>query len=286
MKTYYHLLALVLVTFLASHAKAESGNPEETIAMVGAVAITRQDLLDYARPPIMRPYLNIPGGPMRILDNMIKERLLVLEGERLGMPKLDSAEGGDSAYAISVRLRKAPRCAPPDETTAKAFYDGHPGKFSTPLYLRLNRYGLRFSPQNESTISEKLLALKRDITAGVTNFTALSDLSEDEIGRTRHGDIGYLPYDDPTNPIMSTLSLAQIGQVIGPLKQKDMLFLYQVTARREPVLTPYDSIKNEVSAAQQEECYSQKLDALFTELKQRWPVKILTEDITPNPVVK
>lgn len=280
MKTGILLLSL-LAGLMAGPLWAESIRENPVLATIGTdYTVSKVDLISYARPlPNLFPYLTIPGGPRRILDDMIKTRLLINEGLRLGMPRPGPESGGDTAYAIAVRLRLAPRCAAPDESTVRAYYDAHPEQFSSPAFLRLNRFGLRFTPENREAVSARLQALVGNLVRGETSFAALAPDSDDEFGKSRAGDLGFVAQEDTSSPITAELLKAKIGQIVGPLEQGDMLYLYQITARRDGVLEPYAGIRANVAEKQQQACYTQRVNEMFETLKQRWPVKYLLDDI-------
>lgn len=281
MKKQIILLALLFAGLTAGPLWAESKQENPALATIGDnLTITKFDVLNYARPlPNLYPYLTIPGGPKRILEDMIRTRLLIMEGERLGMPRPGAESGGDTAYAIAVRLRLAPRCAPPDETAARTYFNAHPEQFSTPLFLRLNRFGLKYTPENREKINARLQSLAAQLSKGEVTFAAIAADSDDEFDRFRKGDLGYVAQDDASNPIMAELAKAGTGQVIGPLEQGEMLYLYQITGRREPLPESYENIKAVVAEKQQTDCYRQRVETMFDTLKQRWPVKILLDNI-------
>lgn len=285
-KCIYSLYFILLLTF-SDQTLGNTDTHDVVIATIGDnISITKQELINYGRSlPHLVAYLGIPGGPMRILDDMIKQQLLVLEGKRLGMDQPDLTNiGGNTGLAISVRLRLAPRCSQPDDNTVKAYYLAHPEMFSTPLLLNLNRFGLSFTPENEAYVFNKMSSIKDKLLKGEITFLTIASESDDEIDRARHGNIGFISADDMRNPIIQELTNSLPKQIVGPVKQKNRLYLYQVIDRREPLLAPYESnIKQDVANMQQEECYQTRVDDMFTTLKQRWPVKILIEDIGIHP---
>jgi hypothetical protein len=273
------ILALALLIHQPALAETEASNP--VLATVAEHAITKQDLLNYGREsPYLLPYLSIPGGPMKILNDMINERLLILEGERLGIAK---GETSSPAYAYQVRSHLAPACPIPDEGTAKSYYEEHPEKFSTPIFLRLYRFGLPFTAENESAVFNQLSELGNSVRRGETTLADAVANGKNESMVVRQGDLGFLPYDDTDNPIMKELTRAPINQIVGPLKQKDWFFLYQVTDRREPILASYERIKDEAAKVEREECSRLKFKELLDELKQRWPVRMLVDEIDVRP---
>ncbi|MBZ0104743.1 MAG: peptidyl-prolyl cis-trans isomerase [Sulfuricella denitrificans] len=278
---HFFLLPLLLVGLMAGPLRAESKQDNPALATIGSdLTITKFDVINYARPlPNLYPYLTIPGGPKRILEDMIRTRLLIMEGERLGMPRSGAENGGDTAYAIAVRLRLAPRCAPPAESAVRAFYDAHPDQFSSPLFLRLNRFGLRYTPDNRNAVNARLQAMAARLSGGEVTFAAIAADSDDEFDRFRGGDLGFVAQEDASNPIMAELAKAKTGQVIGPLEQGEMLYLYQVSGRREPVPESYESVRVQAAEKQQSDCYRQRVEAMFDTLKARWPVKILLDNL-------
>lgn len=260
-------------------------NGAEAVATVAGEPITDQDIVHYARgQPLIAPYLSIPRGPMRILDNMIKERLLLLEGQRLGMPKPAEHEGGEVAYLAQIRKALVKPCPEATEEQVRAFYDAHPELFSTPLFLRLSRIGIQ-TKSGEAQAVAKLREIQGRIQRGELTFAAAATAhSEDPLGRERAGDIGFLPVE-AGNAILDQLQQAKRDEIVGPVQEQGMAYLYQVTDRREPILEPYTTARTQAVQEQARDCRQRALDDVFTELKKRWPVAILVRDIgiTPEP---
>lgn len=220
---------------------------------------------------------------MVLLDNMIKERLFLLEGKRLGIARPEK-EDHDFAYALKVREELLKPCPEPTEAEAKAFYAAHPEVFSTPLLLRVSRIGLRFSEDTIVEVEEKLRAILQRIESGQLSFAeAASRYSEDTLSKARGGDIGFEPIADLQNPVFALMSQASDKDIIGPVQEKDMLYLYQVTDRREPILEPYETARARAGTEQRKNCQQRVSEQLIAELKQRWPVKILVDEISIQP---
>lgn len=281
------LLRILLVLLAVQPLGIIAAQEQEpvTLATVAGEPITDQDLVRYARSmPLLTAYLGAPGGPMRILDNMIKERLLILEGERLGIPRPSEAQGGESAYLLRVRKALMKPCPEPTEASARAYYQAYPEDFSTSLYLRLRRIGLVVTPETEAEVKQRLEQLRRRIESGEIGFAeAAEKVSQDPMGKGRGGDIGFVPDTDPDNPLMAMLRTAKEGEIVGPLRQQDMVYLYQVTDRREPILEPYATAKEHAPEKQRQACRQQALQEVFAELKKRWQVEVLVEDIAIWP---
>ncbi len=283
-KTAFLLLTFVISPLTHASSSVEAMGKHTLATINDEIRITKLDLRNYATSnPYLLPQLGVQGGPMRVLDDMIKIRLLALEGQRIGQPDHGDQAGGAAGYAIAVRNRLAPSCAEATDKDALDYYQANPDKFSTPPYLRLNRYALNFTPDNRKEVEARLAELSRRLSRKETSFAEIATTSDDEISRERNGNIGFVPDNDPVNPVMARLRQAKTGEIVGPVEQGRMLFLYQVTDRREPITADFESVRKDAAVDQQAYCTRLRTDALFKELKERWKVKILVEDISVRP---
>ena len=271
--------------FLLYAGLLNSAAANEIVAFINKQKISTQDIVHYARQsPLLVTYLDVPGGPLRILNNMIAERLLLLEGERLGIAKPKN-ENHSLAYVLKVRKELVGQYCPKlDQIEAKKFYDEHPDLFSTPLLLRLSRIGLPFDGNTESVVRDKLLAIEQDIKAKKMTFAeAARKYSQDKLGKDRGGDIGFEPITDLQNPVFELMNKSAKNEIIGPVQEQNMLYLYQVTDRREPILEPYETARMRAAEEQRKYCQQQTFNKVMAELKQRWNVEILVDDISVRP---
>ncbi len=260
------------------------GGAEKLLARVGGEPISVATLREYARlNPIFYSQLQVPGGPTKVLNNLINERLLVLAGERRGIPR-PPEDPANVAYAYEVRKALMQPCPPPSEAGIKAFYDTHPGRFSTPLYLRLWRLVLAAGDDPQAT-SAKLRELRAQIEAGGLDKAALADqMSLDPLGRGRGGDLGFNPVDG-VDPLVTELAKLPKGGVYGPVVQGPTVAIFQVTDRREPIPEPFESARKRVAEEQLRQCKEEAFTRLIGELKAEWPVEVYVDDIgiVPQP---
>lgn len=272
------LLKMLLLLGLVAGVAVAADNP--ILATVAGQPITQQDLLQYALPsPRLQVFLHIPGGPERLLDNLIMERLLVREGKRLGIarPKGKLATD-DFAYAVKVRDQLVKPCVVPKDKALHAFYRQHPALFSTPLFIRTRRIGLPFTQTDEQQVEQRLQKLRQQLRQNKLDFTtAVHESSQDPLTKDRDGDVGFADIDAFPQALAAKLRQAKPGAFIGPVAQGNMLFLYQVTDRHEPILGAYDTA--EVRKTYLQHCRQQALATLMAKLKARWPVKILITDL-------
>jgi hypothetical protein len=229
-------------------------------------------------------YLKTPGGPMRLLNNIIIERLLLLEGKRLAIPRPPNNSGGDFGYIIKIKKELVKPCPLPNETEIHAFYDKFPELFSTPLLLRMRRIGFKTTKDTLNAVARELEKVKEKIKNNEITFeTAADQLSQDEIGRGRGGDIGFVRIDELSHPVYAEFEKADTQEIVGPVEEPGMLYLYQITNRHEPILESYDAVHDEIQQKQQEHCNQQVLETLVSEPKKRWSVDVLVDDIGIYP---
>ncbi len=259
---------------------AEPGS--DILANVAGEDITVTDLKDYARlNPIFYTRMQLPKGPRMVLDNLIAERLLALEGQRLGIPA--KSTGVDHpAYALSVRDRLIDLCPQPHESQIRVFYDENPQAFSTALFLRLQRIVIPAKPDPVQAKS-RLSDARARIESGEAEMGSVADeISQDPLTEGRGGDIGFLQMD-PDASLMVELSQLPTGSLYGPVLHGDTVGLYRVTERREPILEAFDDIRGRVAEEQTKQCKKTAFKRLIDDIKTRWPVTIYAEQIGVHP---
>lgn len=287
------LLFLALLTGATRNVNTEAADlavtPAEVVATVDGEPITERDIIEFARrSPLLVNYLGLPGGPMWLLDLIITDRLMLREGERRGIPRPEGDDDTQTLYLQRLENRLIARCEPLNsEQELKAFYDSHIDRFSSPLLLRFRRIGLRLDPADDDDIADKhaqLQTLKERLQRGERQFAAAADeLSEDPIGSGRGGDIGFVSMEGQEGPVFELFRQAEEETIIGPLLEEGMIYLYQVTDRREPIPDPFEAVRDRIGRDYQRFCRQRALQELVTELKTRWPVEVLVDDISIHP---
>jgi len=231
----------------------------------------------------LRTYLTSPNGPEKLLNMLIEKELLVREGHRREIKPLEDAENNDLLYAQTVRSKLLEPCEQPTNEQLKVFYKDFPQLFSTPYYVHVRRIGLKATTVEEVKAAEKKInAIKTELDSDVLDFTtAVEKYSQDKLSLAKKGDLGYLPIVDSKNPIYSRFITAEIGSLIGPVVEKTGLVnLYQVMARRDPILDSYKQVEGILAEEYLKHCNKQRYENLIAELKKRWPVEILSHDVS------
>ncbi|MCX8050064.1 MAG: peptidyl-prolyl cis-trans isomerase [Methylohalobius sp.] len=251
------------------------------LAEVDGQKITASQVRAYVKTrPLLSGYL-LTGYPgwRQVLEDLINLYLLNLEGKRLGIPK--EAQDDEDSYALRIKRQLLPPCEKPDENEAKRFYEDHPELFSTPAFVRLDRIEL---PASSQVDGKEALAFLEEAAARVRQGQEkLSDLADRcPQGRACFQDLGFVRTDglaSLNDAALAAFKNAQTGEVVGPLQVGEWVYLYQVTARREPIRTPWKQVKAEAAEVAQSFCKQQAFAKLKSELYRRYRVVLYEETL-------
>ncbi len=250
---------------------ADGNNP--VFARVGEQEIRATDLRNYAiHNPIIGGYLSIPGQAHRVLDDMIETTLFLNEARRLNIAAPPADQGGVGSLLDTMRKKVAPRCEKPGWDEARQFYENNDALYSTPLFLRLSRISFTVDSADPGKATEHAEAVKAQLNQGLLTFEeAVEKFSTDEYSKPRKGDLGFVGYEKG-NDVLEQARSVSIGTVFGPIAAKKDVSLFLLTSRREPILEPYDGVKEQVLQDCWSACNQARLSAGVDELKKRWPV--------------
>lgn len=239
-----------------------------------------QDLRNYvARHPLMRGYMGSQAGIRMVIDDMVNHRLLQLEGQRRGIPLHDGERHEDETYVMRVREQLVKRCELPDAAAARTFYDTHPELFTSPAYGRISRVYLPEGQRiQDQSAYDFLLAQAKAMHEGQFRFDDLITTIRPLLPKdAKIGDMGFLPLAED-NPLIKALATAEIGSIVGPFVSDGNVYLFQLTQRHEPELTPWSKAEAEAPKIAQDACRREAFQALRTEMIRHFPV-IMHEDV-------
>jgi hypothetical protein len=247
---------------------------QKIIARVNDQDIRIQDVVEFARSaPNFLPYLQLPGGPEKILDEMIWRRLLILEGRDRGIPEPTEEEGGEELYILRVKNRLFPDFSPLSEHEARFFYETHPEEFSTPLMLRISQIKVFIKNGNVAEARNRIEAARKALDSGKAFEQVAKKYSEDEFSRERGGDLGFIPMENIDQPQMEKLLMdLPVGGTSQIVRTGNAFVIYRITGRIDPVLDPYDRVSDLAHEKAERYRNKQALDILRKELESKWGV--------------
>ncbi|RKJ99821.1 peptidyl-prolyl cis-trans isomerase [Alicycliphilus denitrificans] len=233
--------AMMLNAAFAQEAK----NP--VLARLGnGETITEKDLTQYVGRRIdLKAVARNASGVTTVVQEMALARALALEGQSLGVPP--RSEKGDTRfddiYAHTIFSKISPACeAPKDEAAVRDFYDKNPKAFTLPTAIRLSRVIL---PAAEKVDGEPagtwLMNQVQVIGAGRQKFEDAARRAEQAYKLDAQGDLGWVMLNEE-NLILRALGDANQGDIVGPVKDGDFVYLFQVAEKRPSQVVPWTEV--------------------------------------------
>jgi len=239
--------------------------------------ITLQELVSFAkRAPNFNSYLQVPGGPEKILEEMIWRRLLVLEGHDRGIPEPTEEEGGMEVYIHRVLKGLLPGLPPLTEADARRFYEDHPEVFSTPLMLRVFQIKVLIKNGDEASALARIESARQALNEGMAFGDVARRYSDDSFSRDRGGELGFIPMEKIDPPeLEQTLRALTVGRISDIVRVGRSFVIYFVKDRREPVLDPYEQVADVAWKKAEQDRRASAQARLRRKLENKWGVKYL-----------
>jgi len=261
-----------------------SMNEDRDLARVHDHVITLQELVSFAKgAPNFYSHLQVPGGPEKILEEMIWRRLLVLEGRDRGIPEPTEDQGGMEVYIHRVLKRLVPELPPLTEADVRTFYEEHPEVFSTPLMLRVFQIKVLIKNGDVASAIARIESAKQALIKG----TALGDVarmySDDSFSRDRGGELGFIPMEKIDPPeLEQTLRALAVGQISEIVRVGQAFFvIYLVKDRREPILDPYEQVADAAREKAKQDHRASAQAKLRRKLENKWGVEYIDPEWKP-----
>lgn len=230
----------------ASHAQEGKGR---ILARLGnGETISEQDLTQYVGRRIdLKAAARNASGVTTVLHEMALARALALEGQSLGVPPRSGQGDGrfDDVYAHAIFSKISPACEmPKDEAATRDFYDKNPKAFTLPTAIRLSRVILPISEKVDGELAGPwLMSQVQAIGAGRQRFEDAARTAEQAYKLDAQGDLGWVTLNEESL-ILRALGDANQGDIVGPVKDGDFVYLFQIAEKRPSQIIPW----NEVSA--------------------------------------
>lgn len=296
MMRYWHRLLPAVVLFalwlMGPLAAVAAEDVPTVLAHIGKdETVTVDDVERYvARRLDARALLGTEEGLGRLVDEMVFTRLLVREGQARGVERKSSAdERFDDVYALAVFNTLAPACEKPkDEAKAKAYYEQHPEAFQVPPRARVARIALKVDDKvGDEPAFGWLLMQATAIASGSKRFEdALADAQKVRPNE-RMGDLGFIELSDRA-PIVKAIASAKAGDLVGPYRDGDYVYLFKVLEKREAQRLPWEQVRVHAATRAVEYCREQARTKVHDELFARYQVRLEEEAIrqAANPLAR
>jgi len=273
--TGFLFLLISAESCLSARGVIQLNDPESqkiVLARIGDTPVTVKELVDFAKSsPTFYGFLQIPGGPDKLLKELVMEKLLLLEGKDMKIP--EPAGGNESAYLLKVKKELLPPPPPINEKEARKYYETHLEEFSTPLLLHLSQVKVYFTEKTRKQAWNRIKKALYELEKGVPFEQVAEKYSEEPISRSRGGDIGFVPSTslEPDEVREKILKLKK-GQVSDILTIGNSFTIVKLKNRREPIADPFDRVKDLAFQKAQQAKQKEQLERLRQRLEKKWHV--------------
>ena len=271
-------LALVAAFAHPSTGLAQEGKNAVLATFSNGEAITEKDMTGYVgRRADLKGASGNATGVLAIVKEMALTRALNLEGTALGIER--RAERAisrfDDVYGLTVFKTISPACeAPKDEAAARSFYDQTPKAFTVPTSIRLSRVILPVAAVVDGEPAEAwLLKQAKAISGGQQKFDAAASKAEQIYKLDAQGDVGWVALNDD-NVILRALEAANQGDMVGPVKDGDYVYLFKIAAKRPSQVMPWADVSGVAAKQAVNYCREQGRAAVEQRMLQKYGVQI------------
>lgn len=279
---------LLLLTFTALECRAEMISPDDNspVVKIHGETITVHDIAKFAKTsPNFNSMIQFPGGPPRVLDELIWRKLLFLEGLDTGIIKPGEEKKTPDELLVRRVLKKLlPEFKPLTDEECRSFYETHKSMFSTPLMLRVSQIKVDIKDggdkkENEKAALDRVNSAKKALDQGASFGDVVKKYSQDKFSIDRGGDLGFIPMEkiasSKIEKLLESLPLNRPSEVV---KNGQAFVIYMVTAREEPVADPYDKVADMVKKKADEERVLLAMKKIRKGLEKKWGVEYLNKE--------
>lgn len=242
-------------------------------------SVSEQDLSEYLSKRVdLRQLARSTLGVENVVQEMALTRVLVLEGERLKMPR-KVAEGAsmrfDDVYGLAVYKSQAPACeAPVNELDARRYFDANPAAFVLPAQARIERIILPAATEiGGGSAMAWLQDQARAVIQGKRKFGLVALRAKGEYSLDPQGDLGWITLD-ADHTLMRALQTVKAGELLGPVQDGDFVYLFSVVQRRESRQLTWEEAKSFASNRAVAFCRQEAQTRIRADLFKRYGVEI------------
>lgn len=270
--------AVVLAGLTLSAAAMGGSTAPVLVHINNGDVITEEDLSQYLdRRVDLRAASRNAWGVEGVVREMAFTRILMLEGEAMGeLRRTDEAPTRfDDKFGHAIYKKLMPACPPPaDESAERIFYNQHPQAFHVPPMARLSRVML---PVSETLDGEAAPSwLLKQVQAMAASGKKMEDVAQQAAQLYKldpQGDLGWVTLTDDVT-ILRALADAQQGDLVGPVREGEFVYLFQILAKREGRTLRWDEVAPAVAGRAVRYCIEQGNTELRERLFKKYAVEL------------
>lgn len=280
----------------AAKAKAPAS---PVLAIIGKTKLTQEDMDSFLATlsPQQRMQLQFsPGGMDEIVRRLAERKLMAEKARRMGLERDANflrrlATSKDELLAISfldTRREALTKLGNVTDEEAKAYFEAHKDKFSTPATYDARHILVAKKPEGaeKERSEEEVAARVKEVQAALASGKAMADLVEqysDDAGSKASKGLYTAVQKGQFVPEFEKAAMTQgLGKVGEPVATRFGTHIIVAEKRTEPSLKPFEEVKDQVKQQAQQEKGMKVWGDLMKELSAEIPFKIMPKS-APAP---
>jgi len=294
-------LSLLAAAWILAASPAAPASP--VLAEIGSQKLTLERFDTYWEllPAPRREAYAAQGGRRAFLDDIVKQKLMVVEAERLGLPsqpelaaRLELQRETSLAQALVEREIASKIVA---EEDLRAYYKEHAGDFKEPETLSARH--ILVTPRTDSRINNsrsddaqtpeqaraKIERLQKELAQGA-DFGELARAWSEDVTASQSGALGEFTSGRMVKPFEDAALALEPGQVSDVVETVYGYHLIQLLERRPERVPAYEDVRDRIQALLRREKsgeFNPRVQQYVQELQGRTPVTIHAELLEGPP---
>jgi len=288
------LVALALPACKKNKQKGRGGesvDPSQVVAKVDDATITVGDVQERInkQSPFVRARYTTNDKKKEFLDSLIRFEVMANEAEKRGYDKDPEVVRVMKQQMISKFLQKdfesKLKVEDVPDAQVEKYYKEHPAEFNQKDEVRVAEIVTKEKGKADKAYAEAKALPKA--AAAVGDQKGFKDVvtkySEDEEGKTRAGDLGFMDKESTRQPkpvVEAAFKLAEVGDVAAPIKTDKGWVVIRLTQKRPGFNRPLTEVKRQIQQRLFRDMRTKAMDDFVADLKKKSTIEIKEENLS------
>ena len=270
-------LAIAGVGLFSARGTATHNVPPEDIALVNQRPVLRSDFVTQLESETGETFEQATRAEkLKVLDEMIREELLVQRGLELDFAETDQATRNALATAMDQQALAEATTSQPTEQQLRDFYGKHPDKYSSDGILTVRHVVI---PASSGTPEQRTQKAHEVVTALHSDTPVEEVIQRYGLTEPRNdGDEFYFAAKIHLGDTLFAKALqVRPGEVVEPLSEPDGIHIVKVLQNKQPVPLTYERAKLQVLTDYKNAQQEKLLAATMKFLRERAKILIASD---------
>ena len=269
----------------------EAVDPSQVVAKVDDATITVGDVQERInkQSPFVRARYTTNDKKKEFLDSLIRFEVMANEAEKRGYDKDPEVVRVMKQQMISKFLQKdfesKLKVEDVPDAQVEKYYKEHPAEFNQKDEVRVAEIVTKEKGKADKAYAEAKALPKA--AAAVGDQKGFKDVvtkySEDEEGKTRAGDLGFIDKESTRQPkpvVEAAFKLTEVGDVAAPIKTDKGWVVIRLTQKRPGFNRPLTEVKRQIQQRLFRDMRTKAMDDFVADLKKKSTIEIKDENLS------